>query len=98
MSYQGQKHFFIVSSGVLANGMIQSDAVPFMVLLLYDLHVNLSPCSDNSSESPFICASLVDCQPENLLKVLLWAGQALHSGSQYCKELVLGVSFQILQY
>lgn len=97
MSNQGEKHFLVVSTGVLSNGTVQRDAIPLVIIIFYYLQVNFSPCNHNSGESTFICSLLVYSQTKNILEVLLRIGQALHCCSQNREELVLGICLQVLQ-
>ncbi|BAT81815.1 hypothetical protein VIGAN_03170100, partial [Vigna angularis var. angularis] len=81
VSYKLQKHFLIVTTGVLANGTIERDTVPPLILISNRFQINFRSGGHHSCKVFFMGSSPVDSQTENLRKVLLRMEQALRSCS-----------------
>lgn len=97
VSDQSKEEFPVVSGRIPSNSMLQSDAVTSMILFFDPLHVDLSLSDDHSRESILICAEPFDSLAKGFLVILLGSGQALYRRSEEGEELILWISFQILQ-
>lgn len=96
LTQKSKKHPLVVPGGVPCDRTLQRDTVPLLVRLRDQLQIHLGTSGNDPSEGVLVCSHACDGQPDDFLEVPVRATEAADDCTQRGKELVLGISLEIL--